>query len=206
MDYLGPGYENSIQGSKKTVGTTDSLCAPPDTPTPAVCRSQRLATGRTETLHPSLRGPHRSTRMGQPTSSQCKSLSLPRSESRLAEGKTTSYTSSYGGHSHPHHAGPSLPPALHHLLLPQPRDLGRKVEEEAPWRGGSRPIPSSCKVPINLKEKALGINFPFITYFVIQATVLPGDILDESATGYAHRMMDYGAGGGKTPCKKSTEK
>lgn len=52
MDYLGPGDENSIQGSKKTVGTTDSLRAPPHPPAPAVCRSQRLATGRPETLHP----------------------------------------------------------------------------------------------------------------------------------------------------------
>jgi len=61
-------------------------------------------------------------------------------------------------------------------------------------------------VPINLEEKALGINFPFITHIVIQATVLPSDILNDSATGYARRMMDYRAGGGKTPCEKSREK
>lgn len=67
-------------------------------------------------------------------------------------------------------------------------------------------MPSRCKVPINLEENALGINFPFITHIVIQATVLPSDILNESATGYARRMMDYRAGGGKTPCKKRTEK
>lgn len=77
---------------------------------------------------------------------------------------------------------------------------------EAPRKGGSQPLTSRCKVPINLEEKTLRINFPFITHIVIQATVLPSDILNESATGYACRMMDYGAGGGKTPCKKSTEK
>lgn len=142
----------------------------------------------------------------QPSFPQSKALSIPRSESRLAERKRASSTCFYGGRRHPHHAVPSLPPALHHLLLPELQDLGRKVEEEAPGRSGSRPSPSRCKVPTNLEEKALGINFPFITHIVIQATVLPSDILNESATGHARRMMDYGAGGGKTPCKKNTEK
>lgn len=96
-----------------------------------------------------------------------------------------------------------LPHALHHLLFPEPQYLRRKVEEEESRRGGTQPLPSKCKVPTNLK--AVGINFPFINHIVIQATVLPSDILNESATGYARRMMDYGAGAGKTTYKKSAE-
>lgn len=46
---------------------------------------------------------------------------------------------------------------------------------------------------INLEERALGNNFPFITHVVIQATVLPRDILNETATSYARKMMNYRA-------------
>lgn len=199
----GSGRENTTQGCNQTVATAESLPAPHHPPIPAACRSMCLVIDGPETLHPNHLVPQRYTRMGQPSSPQSK---LPRSESGLAEVKRASYTCFYGGSSHPHHTGPSLPPALHHLLLPELGDLGRKVEEEAPGRGGSRPLLYRCKVPINLEEKALGINFPFITHIVTQAPVLPSDILNESATGHARRMMDYGAGGGKTPCKKSTAK
>jgi len=114
--------------------TADSLLTPHHPHASAVCHSLHLAVGRPETLHPSLRVPHRSTRMGQPSSPQSKALSLPRSKSKLAEGKTASGTCSCGGSRHLHHADPSLPPALSHLLLPEPQDLGRKVEGEVPER------------------------------------------------------------------------
>lgn len=53
---------------------------------------------------------------------------------------------------------------------------------------------------INPEEKALGNNFPFITHIVIQTTVLHSDILNETATSYASKMMNYRAGWGS--CKK----
>lgn len=80
--------------------------------------------------------------------------------------------------------------------------MRRNAEEEAPGEWEKKEPTPTFWMPINLEGKALGINFAFITHIVIQATMLPSDILNESATGYARKMIDYKVEWGKTLCKK----